>query len=82
MKAVCTVHFLIIDLPYALHIRSHCGRQCGFKGNRSMYITSQTGLCDEYELFINRFRCYATVPLIDNAIAGCVGTGLGRVRAA
>jgi hypothetical protein len=50
--------------------------------NRSIYITSQTGLCDENELFINRSRCYATVPLIDNAIAGCVGTGLGRVVAA
>ena len=44
----------------------------------SIYITSQTGLCDENELFINRSCCYATVPLIDNAIAGYVDTSLGR----
>jgi len=49
--------------------------------NSSIYITSQTGLCDENELFINRSRCYATGLLIDNAIAGCVGTDLGRVTA-
>jgi CMP-N-acetylneuraminic acid synthetase len=51
-------------------------------GNGSIYITSQKGLCDEKELFINRSRCYATVPLTDNAIAGCVATDLGRVIAA
>lgn len=26
------VQFLITELPYTLHVRSHGGRQCGFKG--------------------------------------------------
>jgi hypothetical protein len=47
--------------------------------NRSTYITSQTGLCDENEHLINRSRCYATVSLIDNVVTGCVWTSLDLV---